>query len=70
VTRQREVLLRSIACHSAVRAGQSLSEAEMRAILQDLSQTPDNTTCPHGRPTLLWVSNRRLAHMFRRGRER
>jgi len=70
VTRQREVLLRSIACHSAVRAGQSLSDAEMRAILHDLSQTPDNTTCPHGRPTLLWVSNRRLAHMFRRGRER
>jgi DNA mismatch repair protein MutL len=70
VKRQTEILLRSIACHSAVRAGQNLSQGEMRAILEGLSQVSDATTCPHGRPTFLTVSPRRLAHMFRRGRER
>jgi len=70
VKRQREVLLRSVACHSAVRAGQSLSTEEMKAMLDGLSRTADSTTCPHGRPTFLSVSPRRLAHMFRRGSER
>jgi DNA mismatch repair protein MutL len=45
-----------MACHGAIRAHQRLQEDEMRALLQDLAQTPRPFTCPHGRPVLLNVA--------------
>ena len=48
--RQEDVLAASIACHSAIRAGKALTEAEMAALLQQLEQADNPHTCPHGRP--------------------
>lgn len=45
-----------MACHGAVRAGQRLQDAEMRALLRDLARTPRPFTCPHGRPVLVNVA--------------
>ena len=42
-----------MACHSAVRAGDHLTVAEMESIIQQLADTHDPHTCPHGRPTSL-----------------
>jgi DNA mismatch repair protein MutL len=43
-------VLATMACHSAVRAGQALSLEEMRALLQQMDEFPLSSFCPHGRP--------------------
>jgi len=56
----------SIACHSAVRAGQTLTADEMRELVRQLEQTPNHQTCPHGRPTMLHLSHGQLRKEFGR----
>ncbi|MFC1961466.1 DNA mismatch repair endonuclease MutL [Chloroflexota bacterium] len=56
----------SLACHGAVRAGQALSDNEMRALVRDLEQVPNPRTCPHGRPTVIHLTSARLEREFGR----
>jgi DNA mismatch repair protein MutL len=62
----REQALTTIACHSAVRAGQNLSHEEMRQLLQQLERCGMPRTCPHGRPTTLLLSQSQLERQFGR----
>jgi DNA mismatch repair protein MutL len=65
--RQHEdVLAASIACHGAIRAGKSLAETEMRALLEQLEATDNPHTCPHGRPTLIHLSAYQMEREFGR----
>ncbi len=57
----------SLACHSAVRAGQTLTDDEMRELVRQLEQTAVPNTCPHGRPTMLHLGSGQLRKEF--GRE-
>jgi DNA mismatch repair protein MutL len=43
-------LLATLACHSAVRAGQAMSLEEMTALLKQMDEFPLSSFCPHGRP--------------------
>ncbi len=61
-----ERLIMSIACHSAVRAGQTLTTDEMRELVRQLEQTTMPRTCPHGRPTVLHLSLGQLSKEFGR----
>ena len=54
------------ACHSAVRFGQTLGEDEMRSLLRQLEQVEFPNSCPHGRPTLICLTNDQLLREFRR----
>jgi DNA mismatch repair protein MutL len=56
----------SLACHSAVRAGRSLSFDEMRDLVRQLECTSLPHTCPHGRPTLIHLSQAQLERQFGR----
>jgi DNA mismatch repair protein MutL len=56
----------SIACHGAVRAGQVLSDDEMRELIRQLEQVATPNTCPHGRPTMIHLSSGQLAREFGR----
>jgi DNA mismatch repair protein MutL len=56
----------SIACHSAVRAGQVLGDDEMREIVRQLEQAAVPNSCPHGRPTMIHLSLGQLGKEFGR----
>ena len=57
----------SIACHAAVRAGDTIEAVEMRHILERLYALPDASyACPHGRPILVELSRSRLDRWFLR----
>ena len=56
----------SIACHSAVRAGQTLGAQEMEALSSALLAEDIPQHCPHGRPTMLRVTMSALERGFGR----
>jgi DNA mismatch repair protein MutL len=61
-----EKIAESLACHSAIRAGQQLSNEEMRELIRQLEQAKQPRTCPHGRPTMIHLSSRQLEREFGR----
>jgi len=61
-----ERALISLVCHSAVRAGKTLSLEEMRNLIRQLEETAMPRTCPHGRPTMIHLSVAQLAREFGR----
>ena len=58
----------SLACHSAIRAGKMLTSRETEERVRQLEQCSQPHTCPHGRPTMIHLSEARLEEEFgRRG---
>ena len=51
---------------AAIKAGQTLSQAEMEALIQQLEASQNPRTCPHGRPTMIHLSAAHLAREFGR----
>jgi len=45
--------LKLMACHGAIRAGQKLSELQIKQLLTQMDQCENPSNCPHGRPT--WI---------------
>ena len=66
VSDRRQRVAMSLACHAAIRSGQSLSHEETRELLCRLEQTENPRHCPHGRPTMVHLSSDALAREFRR----
>ena len=66
VRQKEDVTAASIACHGAIRAGKSLTEPEMVALLEQLEATPNPHTCPHGRPTMVHFSSTHMEREFGR----
>ena len=62
----REEIAISLACHSAVLAGQALSQQEMQDLVRQLEQSSQPRTCPHGRPTMIHLSASQLEKGFGR----
>ncbi len=56
----------SVACHTSIRAGQSLSLAEMRELVEQLERTQQPRACGHGRPTMLRLTQDELERQFGR----
>ncbi|MEX2431225.1 MAG: DNA mismatch repair endonuclease MutL [Dehalococcoidia bacterium] len=56
----------SLACHSAVRAGQGLDQQEMEALANALVMEGNPQHCPHGRPTTVRVTTGMLERQFGR----
>lgn len=55
-----------VACHTAIRAGESLSQAQMRQLVSELVATKSPFTCEHGRPTMIVLSPSDLEKLFKR----
>lgn len=56
----------NVACKAAVRAGDLLTNEQMYQLLDDLEQTPNRFTCPHGRPTFWLLELKALEQQFKR----
>ncbi|HIE17900.1 MAG TPA: DNA mismatch repair protein MutL, partial [Dehalococcoidia bacterium] len=65
-SRREERLAQSLACHSSIKAGQSLTAEEMKELIRQLEETAQPKTCPHGRPTMVHLSSRQLEREFGR----
>ena len=56
----------SVACRSAIKAGNFTSEYEMEKFALQLFSMPDIRYCPHGRPVLIEMTQRELEKNFGR----
>jgi DNA mismatch repair protein MutL len=49
-----------LACHAALRSGQSMAAADMQVLLGELARCAAPDICPHGRPTLILLGSAQL----------
>ena len=59
-------LFATMACHSVIRAGQSLSFNEMQELLSEMDQFAFSSFCPHGRPVSVGWSRTEVERLFGR----
>ena len=62
---QKETLQRQ-ACRAAIKAGQTLYPEEINQLLHDFIKSPQNYTCPHGRPLFIFYDKSKLESLFLR----
>lgn len=55
-----------LACRSAVKGKERLMVQEMDEIIQKLGRADNPYSCPHGRPTIIQISEKELNHKFER----
>jgi DNA mismatch repair protein MutL len=55
---------KSFSCKAAIKAGEKLSEVEMRSLIDQLFATNMPYVCPHGRPVLIKLSLQELDRRF------
>jgi DNA mismatch repair protein MutL len=61
-----ETVCGTLACHTSVRAGNRLSQAEMDALLRQMETTPNSGQCNHGRPTYVTLALADIERLFGR----
>ncbi|MEK6695085.1 MAG: DNA mismatch repair protein MutL, partial [Nitrospirota bacterium] len=66
VQERYNAVLATMACHSAVRAGRRLEQAEMRRLLEDWRDAGFPGTCPHGRRIAMRLTIEELDRIFGR----
>ncbi len=67
--RVREAARMLMACHGAIRAGESLSREEIQALLNQLDGLSISSHCPHGRPLWRLIPLADIRRSFRRPRD-
>jgi len=66
LTRLRERITASVACHAAIKVNTPLDPERIRWLLSELAKTSHPTSCPHGRPIALLYSWREIDRAFHR----
>jgi len=62
----RERFTATLACHSAVKRGEHLSDQEMRRLIAALNEASAPGICPHGDPIIVRLSRDQLDKQFNR----
>ena len=63
----RKHMIATMACHSSIRFNRPLSMQEMKQVVLDLQKCKQPYHCPHGRPTVIVMSDGQLRKEFERG---
>jgi DNA mismatch repair protein MutL len=66
LVKEKGEIAKVVACHTAIKAGQRLSEIEMQNLIDRLFACEHPYTCPHGRPAVIRMSMDELAAKFGR----
>jgi len=61
-----ESIAKTVACKAAIKAGDKLTQEEMRALIDQLFATELPYSCPHGRPTFMRMTSDELDKRFGR----
>ncbi|WP_245984983.1 hypothetical protein [Biomaibacter acetigenes] len=62
----REKFIASMACHTALKAGDALNSIQMNDLITQLNNLENPFTCPHGRPTIISMTLYVLEKKFKR----
>jgi DNA mismatch repair protein MutL len=63
---QKDNLAKSYSCRTAIKAGDKLSDTEMRLLIDQLFATSMPYACPHGRPIVVKISLNEFDRRFGR----
>lgn len=63
---RKGALIATLACKSAVKAGQSLAFEKMNYLVEELFQTSNPSLCPHGRPIVLKIGRSQIEKEIKR----
>jgi DNA mismatch repair protein MutL len=58
--------LATVACKAAVKAGMTLTQAQVEDLMRQLLECENPYNCPHGRPTIIKISRADLEKKFSR----
>lgn len=61
-----EALIKSVACHSAIRGKTELHDDEIQWLLKEMDKHSEMLTCPHGRPAWIKLSQADIHRLFKR----
>jgi DNA mismatch repair protein MutL len=59
-------MMYTVACHSALRAGDKLTMAQMEFVIREMESIPNPYACVHGRPTVMTITTAELDKKFKR----
>lgn len=60
------LIVATMACHSAVRAGEELGQNELSQLTSEAKTVDFYHNCPHGRPVFKWFTSRQVEGWFER----
>ena len=63
---KRDTVAKRTACRAAIKAGACCNQQQIEELIQQLKQTENPYSCPHGRPTILAFSKKEIEKMFER----
>ena len=63
---RRDEIRHLVACHSAIRAGETLSQSMMQHLIEEMHGIENPYTCAHGRPTIIRITEKELEKLFKR----
>lgn len=66
IAKFREKTAIMMSCKRSIKANHHLDDFQARALLEQLAKCNNPFNCPHGRPTLVKISNNDLEKMFKR----
>lgn len=66
IQKQAQKVLNLIACHSALRVGETLSFSRVKSLLSDLTRVENPKICAHGRPTFFRITHIDMLKKVRR----
>lgn len=66
IEKKKHKMLATLACKTAVKAGESLSPEKMSYLVEELFKTTNTALCPHGRPVTLRLRRSEIEKALRR----